>query len=105
MSAGASSHVENGENGENNISSVVLPVDADGKALPFHAGRPVVGLEDEKRMKRLSWKLDLWILPLLTLVMLLASMDRSDVGILLHNSPLVIYALCPNIVADNANRV
>lgn len=78
MSAGSSSHVENGEH---DIPSAIIPVDADGKALPFHAGRPVVSVEDEKHMKRLSWKLDLWILPLLTLVMLLASMDRSDVSV------------------------
>lgn len=30
--------------------------------------------------RRLLWKIDLWILPILTLVYLMSSMDRSDIG-------------------------
>ena len=83
MSVGASTHIEDG------IQPMNLPVDVDGKALPFRHGRPIVSLDDERRMKRLSLKLDFWILPLLTLVMLLASMDRSDVSLSAFRPPLL----------------
>lgn len=56
------------------------PVGPDGKPLQFENGRPVVSPEDEKLMKRLKLKLDMWILPILTVVMLLGSMDKSDVS-------------------------
>ncbi|KAK6386016.1 hypothetical protein LTS17_001590 [Exophiala oligosperma] len=56
------------------------PVGPDGKPLQFDNGRPVVSPEDEKLMKRLKLKLDMWILPILTVVMLLGSMDKSDIG-------------------------
>ncbi|KAK5937283.1 hypothetical protein PMZ80_010583 [Knufia obscura] len=35
---------------------------------------------DQKRAVRLRWKIDLWILPMLTIIYLLAAMDRSDIG-------------------------
>lgn len=56
------------------------PVGPDGKSLQFENGRPVVSPEDERLMKRLRLKLDMWILPMLTIVMLLGSMDKSDVS-------------------------
>jgi hypothetical protein len=82
------SHVEHGG------TTIILPVDADGKALPFNAGRPIVSPDDEQRMKRLRWKLDLWILPLLTLIMLLSSMDRSDVSTLMSRQFAFLIGPC-----------
>ncbi|RFU28023.1 hypothetical protein B7463_g8313, partial [Scytalidium lignicola] len=77
MSVGDVSHVEN----------CIIPhvdthvrLNAERKPLPFHNGRPVVSLEDERAMNRLRLKLDMWILPLLTIVILLSSMDRTDIG-------------------------
>lgn len=35
---------------------------------------------DQKIMRRLRWKIDLWILPLLSVVYFLASLDRSNIG-------------------------
>lgn len=82
LSVEAISHVEDG------MPAIVThgPVDAEGKPLPFHNGRPLVNPEDERAMKRLRLKLDLWILPLLTILMLLSSMDKSDVSLLLLQS-------------------
>lgn len=36
--------------------------------------------QDQRKARRLTWKLDLWILPVLTIIYLLAAMDRSDIG-------------------------
>lgn len=35
---------------------------------------------DAKVARRLKWKLDLWLLPMITFIYLLAAMDRSDIG-------------------------
>ena len=73
---------------EESIAVATAPLGPDGKVLKFEAGRPILSHEDEKAMKRLRLKLDLWILPILFIVMLLGSMDRSDVSCL-HPSVLV----------------
>lgn len=36
--------------------------------------------DDLKVARRLKWKIDLWILPMITFIYLLAAMDRSDIG-------------------------
>jgi Major Facilitator Superfamily len=35
---------------------------------------------DKKVARRLKWKIDLWTLPMITFIYLLAAMDRSDIG-------------------------
>ena len=35
---------------------------------------------DQKVARRLKWKIDLWTMPLITIIYLLAAMDRSDIG-------------------------
>jgi MFS family permease len=41
---------------------------------------PSLTEHDKKIMKRLRWKVDVWILPMLSAVFFLASLDRSDVS-------------------------
>ena len=36
--------------------------------------------DDKKAARRLKWKIDLWILPMITGIYFLAAMDRSDIG-------------------------
>lgn len=36
--------------------------------------------EDQKLAAKLKWKIDLWILPMITFIYFLAAMDRSDIG-------------------------
>lgn len=31
-------------------------------------------------MRRLRWKIDVWILPMLSVIFFLASLDRTDIG-------------------------
>ncbi|KEF60750.1 uncharacterized protein A1O9_02311 [Exophiala aquamarina CBS 119918] len=40
----------------------------------------VLSDKDQKKARRLRWKIDLWILPIMTIIYLLAAMDRSDIG-------------------------
>jgi hypothetical protein len=42
--------------------------------------RPEIAEQDRKLARRLLWKVDLWILPLLTVLYLITAMDRSDIG-------------------------
>src|SRR5258707_871715 len=35
---------------------------------------------DTKVARRLKWKIDVWTLPMITCIYLLAAMDRSDIG-------------------------
>ena len=42
--------------------------------------RPQISDQDKELLRRLTWKMDLWILPMLTILYLLTAMDRADIG-------------------------
>lgn len=57
-------------------SAVVLkPEDVSPSSI-----RPEISEEDRKLARRLLWKVDVWILPILTVLYLITAMDRSDIG-------------------------
>lgn len=49
--------------------------DGEGPQLVFEMNE-----HDKKVARRLKWKIDLWTMPLITVIYLLAAMDRSDIG-------------------------
>lgn len=54
--------------------------DGDNKTTSASGIRPEILEQDQKLARRLLWKIDLWILPMLTILYLLTAMDRSDIG-------------------------
>ncbi|KAK5053818.1 hypothetical protein LTR84_001780 [Exophiala bonariae] len=42
--------------------------------------RPEISERDKNLARRLLWKVDLWVLPILTVLYLITAMDRSDIG-------------------------